>query len=212
MEYSDLKTIWKLTTDRQSFGYQMSREDVDLAIRRKSSTVISKIRARLKLKILIQTTMGILGLVFSAYAFQNGMKEIAVMQALLFSTILMLGLHKILNYTRIVTFQKSSDPLKTSLIRITNIMNKVVHAQIYTTVTLATLAVVLVAIFRLNVDQHLLFRVFTVTAAAIVASILFYFVAKRGQKKMFGNYIEMLKDCSNELEMAEEHSGADEEN
>lgn len=213
MEYKDLISIWKIASEKQTSDNQMSIEEVRLALTKRSNTIISKIKRNLKIKMWIQTMMGFLGTIYFAIQLQDKFAEEpkVIMIFLMFLIILALGIHKRINYTKIVNFQKSSEPLRTSLTRITDIMNKVVQAQIYTTVILATFFAVSLTYVYLYADDRLLFdsRIFILGAVAIAAPIFFYFFAKRGQKRMFGDYIQSLKNCANELETTRDDSDSE---
>jgi len=163
---------------------------------------------------LFQIGLGLLGLVLAVFLFSVERETEGVICSILFSTILALGIHKRTQYRTIVDFQKSSNSVRTTLGRITVIMDKVVKAQIYTTVILATVFTLLLSYLRIIQEVSIPFgqQILVLSLIAIVAPILFYFIAKRGQKKMFGNYIQTLKDYSKELDTNGKALHVDEKN
>ena len=214
MENSDLKTIWQLTVHKQSSIEPLSKEDIRMAIEKKSNSVISKISKRLKLKIWIQMGLGILGLLLVTYLFLAEKESAEITYFFIFSTILALGIHKRTQHRTIVNFQESSYPLRTTLTRVTAIMEKVVKAQIYTVVILATALVLLFLYSTISKEDSIQSaqQFLIIGVAAIIVPFLSYFVAKRGQQKLFGNYIQMLKEYSKELDTSGEEFRTEEEN
>ena len=87
-------------------------------------------------------------------------------------------------------------------------MDKVVKAQIYTTVILATVFATLFSYVTLAKYDSISStqQIFIMGAVTAIAPFLFYFIAKRGQQKMFGDYMQMLRKHLKELGSEENHN------
>jgi len=206
MELDALKTIWLKTAEDQLPVQALSQEDIRQAIEQKSTTVISKIRKRLKLKIWMQSLIGIVGICLAVFLLSRGERLIGVVYSLLFFMLLGLAIHKLQHYRLIVEFQKSSVSVRDTILRIIEIMQKVIFAHILTTVALAVLLAAVFSYLSLEKLDRFSGWLQSLIVLAIVVGMpgIFYLIAKQGQYKMFGKYLQTLKEYLHELESENE--------
>ncbi|MEP5611362.1 MAG: hypothetical protein ABJP45_03900 [Cyclobacteriaceae bacterium] len=206
MELDALKTIWLKTAKDQLTAQELNKEDILLAIEQKSNTVISKIRKRLTLKIWMQSLIGVIGICLAVFLLSKGERLIGVVYFFVFLLLLGLAIHKFQHYRLIVEFQKSSAPVRATILRIIEIMQKVIFAQILTTVALAVVFAILFSYLSLEKIDKLAgwLQGLIVLAIAIGTPGIFYLIAKRGQHKMFGKYLQTLREYLHELEFENE--------
>ncbi len=199
MELEALKTIWLKTFDRQT--ETLSRDDIRRATEKKSTTVISKIRKRLQFKIWVQSLIGAFGTVLSIFLLLEREFAFGLTYLIIFPMVIGLGIHKYQHYRTIVAFQRSSLTLNETLHQIIEIMNKVIRAQILTSVLVGTLFAALFSYIGLTSfeDIALWQQISLVVAIAAGAPFIFYQIAKKGQQKMFGKYLLTLKEYRKEL-------------
>src|SRR6056297_3281083 len=69
MELEQLKTVWKKTTDQETEGYFVSKEEVQRLIGKRSNTTISQIKRKIRNKIFMSASIGLLLLAFASYVF-----------------------------------------------------------------------------------------------------------------------------------------------
>lgn len=206
MELDALKTIWLKTAEKQVSSDALNRADILAAIEQKSNTVISQIRKRLKFKIWMQSLVGILGIYLAIQLLFKEEDILGISYFVVFTTLIVLAVHKMKHYKMIVEFQKESTSVRNTVLRIIEIMNKVIHAQILTAVILATLFAVLLSYLGLRKMDGIVIWVQTmiILVIAIGTPGIFYLIAKRGQQKMFGRYLQTLATYLDELDTENE--------
>ncbi len=207
MELEVLKTIWLETVEKKSISEELSRDDIRQAIELKSNTVISKIRKRLRFKIWAQTSIGLLGSIMAVTLLLKEEIAFGITYLVVFPMFLALGIHKLKHYRMIIDFQRASPSLRETIFQIIDIVKKVIAAQILTAVITGTVFAALFSYLGLEKITWLepWQQISMVVLISLISPLLFYKIAKRGQQKMFGNYLKILEENVTELDEQNEN-------
>lgn len=216
MEWNELKSIWKKANDQLGAEDRVSQTVVQSMIKRRSNTIISRILRLMRLKMWLTSIIGGLVLLMAAWlSIVTDFKEVSTIYGitmthgqliliLLISVALILSIFVISrsNYKKIRKYQRSALPLKSNLKAIHQIMQTHVHH------TALPDAVMIPVVFLFFLWNSLFggdgfawdLKIFIILAFLLSSPFWSYRLSKWLQLRKYGEYIEDLKACLNELE------------
>ena len=218
MELEQLKTVWKKKTDREVEGYFVSKEEVQRLIGKRSNTTISQIKRKIRNKIFMSASIGLLLLAFASYVFIAEERifdffvsfsdpasnfEMGTFYLVFGLVICFISVFNAFSYRKILTIEKRNSDLKSSIKNILAIVQNAMQVKVYSdTLVVPGTVLVLVMIDLIrgigifpNVTILLLF-----VLGAVVFAMFSYFMAKYSQSKRYGSQIRALEECLEELE------------
>lgn len=218
MELEHLKTIWREATQAEIEGYFVSREEVQRLIRKRSNTMISQIKRKIRNKIFMAGGIGLLLLVFASYVFiaeeplfdffdsfsnSGSNLEAGIFYFVFGLVVCFISAFNAFSYRKILNIEKRKSDLKSSIKNILTIVKNAMKVKIYSDALVVPCTVIALVVIDLvrgiglfpNVTTLLLF------ALGAVAFAFFSFqVSKYGQKQRYGKQIQMLEEGLEELQ------------
>ena len=221
MELLELKSIWEKATAQEGTGENLTPQQVQLVIKKRSNTAISKIKREMKFKIWFLGFMGALCMIFAPVLFFLEKEELPLSSILepLEVCIIYFSMGAVIfifsrqiksTHDKIVHYQKTSSDLKTSINGIIKLMHKIMKLAVTIGGVMTPLLITWIVFAFLYKDTAFSFdiRILYVLIIAFICHKLFSFLEARIQNKKYGKYVDALKQCLHELET--DH--ADEEN
>lgn len=217
MELEQLKTVWEKTTESEMEGYFVNKKEVQQLIAKRSNTTISQIKRKIRNKVLIAGSIGLLLLAFTSYLFTAEDRvfdfiisfsnlgsniEVGILYLALGLVICFISLFNAFSYRKILGIEKKQSDLKSSIQNILAILHNAIKLKIYTDCFVVPTSILVVII--IDVIQGI--RIFPNTTVlllfilgAIAFAVLSYFISSYDQNKRYGSQILVLKECLKEL-------------
>lgn len=218
MELEQLKTVWEKKTEHDVEGYFISKEEVQRLISKRSNTSISRIKRKIRNKIFMSGSIGLLLLAFSWYVFIAEERvfdffvsfsdpasnlEMGTFYLVFGLVICFISVFNAFSYRKILIIEKRKSDLKSSIKNILAILQNAIRVKIYSD-TLVVPATVLVLVIVDLVRGIVIFPNATILLSfvlgAIVVATFSYFITKYSQHKRYGSQIRALEECLEELE------------
>lgn len=218
MELEQLKTVWEKTTESEMEGYFVNKKEVQQLIAKRSNTTISQIKRKIRNKVLIAGSIGLLLLAFASYLFTaedrvfdfiisfsnlGSNVEVGILYLALGLVICFISLFNAFSYRKILGIEKKQSDLKSSIQNILAILHNAIKLKIYTDSFVVPTSILVVII--IDVIQGI--RIFPNTTVlllfilgAITFAVLSYFISSYDQNKRYGSQILVLKKCLKELD------------
>lgn len=218
MELDQLKTVWKKTTDHEVEGYFVSKEEVQRLIGKRSNTTISQVKRKIRNKIIMSGSIGLLLLAFATYVFiaedrvfdfyvsfadKASNLEMGTFYLVFGLVICFISVFNAFSYRKILKIEKQKSDLKSSIKSILAILHTAIKVKTYSD-TLVVPGTVLVLMIIDLIRGIGIFPNATVLLLFVLGALVFatfsYFMAKYGQNKRYGRQIRALEECLDELE------------
>ena len=219
MELEQLKNVWQKTSQREIEGYFVSFKDVQSLLRKRSNTTVSQIKRGIRNKILMSAGIGLILLSFATYVLLTNEPVISFVESfssseanlnigifyLVFGLVVcFISVFNGVSYRQIVQIENKKGPLKSSIKNILAIVRNAMQAKIYsdTLVIPSTVFILLIAdlIRGTEIFSNNTLLLISVTGA-IGFGVFSYFLTKRGQYQRYGEQIESLEKCLQELQV-----------
>ena len=218
MELEQLKTLWDKTTEHEVEDFFVNKNEVQRMIGKRSKTTISQIKRKIRNKVLMAGSIGLLLLLFASYifiaddrvfdffiSFPNAVSnlEIGTFYLVFGMLICFISLFNAFSYRKILSIEKQKRDLKSSIQNILAILENAIKVKIYSD-TLVVPGTILVLVI-IDISRGIgifpntkILLLFLLSAAVFTA--LFYFIARYDQNKRYGRQIRALKNSLKELE------------
>lgn len=218
MELEQLKTVWEKTTKHEVEGYFVSKEEIQRLIGKRSNTTISQIKRKIRNKVFMAGSIGLLLLAFALYVViaeervfdffvsfsdPDSNLEMGTFYLVFGLVICFISVFNEFSYRKIQNIENRKSDLKSSVKNILAIVQKAMKVKVYSdslVVPGTVLALVVIDVIRgtgifPNVTILLLF----VLGAGVFATFS-HFMAQYSQNKRYGSQIRALEECLEELE------------
>ncbi len=214
MELSQLKNIWESANSQLDEEFRMSKEEFRVSIRKRSNTVISKVKRIMKFKI-IMGTICIFLLLFVGInldwrevgdEFILGVPlsnpELLILYGFLAVLVLLLSLYNLFSYRKIIAYQRSSFDLKKSLSEIIAVIKNIIQLGIITDV----IGMTCIAFFLLYIQLYKYqtiqsdYPMLIILLGTLITPFFVYRLTKFLQFRKYGNYLQALETYRDELE------------
>jgi len=218
MDLDELKSIWERTTQKGVEGYFVSHEELQRLIRQRSNSAVSKIKRGIRNKVLMAGGVGLLLIAFSAIAFNakeplfNFLEsfsnsesnfDVAVFYLVFGIVISFISLFNFISYRKIQDIEKYDLDLRNSIQRVLQIIQRAIRVKIYSDMSVVPLTALIIVFIHIAGDSPMNLTVQTVSLIILGAAgfaVLSYYLTKWGQKRRYGDQIEILKTCLMELD------------
>jgi len=218
MELEQMKTVWEKTTNHEVEGYIVSKEEIHRMIGKRSNTTISQIKRKIRNKVFMAGSIGLLLLAFASYLFIAEERvfeffesfvdpasnlEVGTFYLIFGLLVCFISLFNAFAYRKILIIENRKSNLKSSIQNILAILQNAIRVKIYSDTLVVPGTVLALALIDLirgigifpNVTVLLLF-----VLGAVVFATLSYYITTYGQNKRYGSQIRALKECLEELE------------
>lgn len=218
MELEQLKTVWQKTTEHEVEGYFVSKEEVQRLIGKRSNTMISQIKRKIRNKVFMSGSIGIILLAFASYLFVADARvfdifisfsdpssnlEMGIFYLVFGLVVCSLSLFNASVYRKILKIEQRESDLKTSIKNILAILHKAIKVKIYSDTLIVpgtVLALVIIDLIRgIGIFPNATILLLFVLGAILFATFS-YFLAKLSQNKRYSKQILALEDCLTEIE------------
>ncbi|MDZ7772835.1 MAG: hypothetical protein U5K31_08870 [Balneolaceae bacterium] len=218
MELEQLKAAWEKTIEHDVEGYFVSKEEVQRLIGKRSNTTISQIKRKIKTKVFIAGSIGLLLLAFTAYVFiaeepvfdwleffssRESNLEIGIFYLVFGLVICFISAFNAFSYRNILKIEERESDLKSSIKNILAILNNAIRVKVYSD-TLVVPATFLVLVIIDLIRGIGIFPDATILLLFVLGAVVFalfsYFMAKYSQNRRYGSQIRALEECLEELE------------
>jgi len=218
MDLDELKSIWERTTQKGVEGYFVSHEELQRLIRQRSNSAVSKIKRGIRNKVLMAGGVGLLLIAFSVMAFNSEEPlfnflesfsnsesnfDVAVFYLVFGIVISFISLFNFISYRKIQDIEKYDLDLRNSIQRVLQIIQRAIRVKIYSDMSVVPLTALIIVFIHIAGDSPMNLTVQTVSLIILGAAgfaVLSYYLTKWGQKRRYGDQIEILKTCLMELD------------
>lgn len=218
MELEQLKTVWEKTTKHEVEGYFVSKEEIQRLIGKRSNTTIFQIKRKIRNKVFMAGSIGLLLLAFASYVFiadervfdffisysdSTSNYEMGTFYLVFGLVICFISVFNAFSYRKILIIEKRKDDLKLSIKSILEIVKKAMKVKVYSD----SLVIPGTVIFLVMIDVISGMGIFpnvTILLLFVLGAVVFttfsYFIARYSQEKRYGRQIRALEECLEELE------------
>jgi len=218
MDLDELKSIWERTTQKGVEGYFVSHEELQRLIRQRSNSAVSKIKRGIRNKVLMAGGVGLLLIAFSVMAFNSEEPlfnflesfsnsesnfDVAVFYLVFGIVISFISLFNFISYRKIQDIEKYDLDLRNSIQRVLQIIQRAIRVKIYSDMSVVPLTALIILFIHIIGEPQIDLTVQTVSLIILGAAgfaVLSYYLTKWGQKRRYGDQIEILKKCLVELD------------
>jgi magnesium-transporting ATPase (P-type) len=215
MELEELKTLWKVESEKEVSTHHVNLDEVRGVIARKSQSTITDVKKTMKLKVAVTGITSIICLATVFFGLTESLSEnlmldkfmnttqMVIMYSILGISLGIIAVFNFFNHIRITDFERSVLPIKETIQHVAKIIKGAMNLGTYSDLIVSPFIFAFVGyvfFYREEVFQFDI-RVFYLILVYVGGLAFSYVINKFAMQKRFGDDLDRLKGYLKELEL-----------